>query len=136
MMAEDVGASWLTKLSPKEWISAGLGELARAEAAWARGDVRAGIAGCKRAAGMALNAALSVEPKESWGRTYIEHLDALAKDAGVPEAVRASCKAVLEAKAPTSALATLRTKSGDTKVVEAARDVIAHALWVVKKHEA
>ena len=126
---------WLTKLSPKEWISAALGELARAEAAYARSDPRGGIAGCKRAAGMALNGALSVEPNAGWGRTYVEHLDALAKDAGVPEAVGASCKAVLDAKAPTSALAMLRTKSGDAKVVEAARDVIAHALWVVKKHE-
>ncbi len=126
---------WLTKLSPKEWISAALGELARAEAAYARGDVRGGIAGCKRAAGMALNAALSVEPNPAWGRTYVEHVEALATDAAVPEAVRASCKAVLEAKAPTSVLATLRTKAGDVKVAEAARDVIAHALYVVKKHE-
>ena len=130
-----MGEEWLTKLSPKEWISAALGELSRAEAAYARNDVRAGIVGCKRAAGMALNAALSVEPNEAWGRTYIEHVEALAKEAGVPEAVRASCNVVLEAKPPASALATLRTKSGDTKVVEAARDVIAHALYVVKKHE-
>ena len=130
-----MGEEWLTKLSPKEWISAALGELARAEAAYARSDVRAGIAGCKRAAGMALNAALSVEPNEGWGRTYVEHVEALAKDASVPEAVRASCKVVLEAQAPTSTLATLRTKTGDAKVAEAARDVIAHALWVVKKHE-
>jgi len=126
---------WLTKLSPKEWISAALGELSRAEAAYARNDARAGIVGCKRAAGMALNAALSVEPNPAWGRTYVEHVEALAKDAGVPEAVRASCKLVLEAQPPTSVLATLRTKSGDTRVVEAARDVIAHALYVVKKHE-
>jgi len=125
---------WLTKLSPKEWISAALGELSRAEAAYARRDARAGIAGCKRAAGMALNAALSVEPNPAWGRTYVEHVQALAKDASVPEAVRASAGVVIDAKAP-SALATLHTRSGDTKVVEAARDVIAHALWVVKKHE-
>ena len=126
---------WLTKLSPNEWISAALGELSRAETAYARHDARAGIAGCKRAAGMALNGALSVEPNEAWGRTYVEHVEALAKDASAPEAVRAACGVVLEAKAPTSALATLRSKSGDAKVVEAARDVIAHALYVVKKHE-
>ena len=131
-----MGEEWLTKLSPKEWISAALGELARAEAAYARHDARGGIAGCKRAAGMALNAALSVEPNPTWGRTYVEHVDALAKDASVPEAVRASAEVVLHAKPPASALATLRTKSGDTKVIDAARDVIAHALWVVKKHEA
>jgi HEPN domain-containing protein len=130
-----MGEEWLTKLSPNEWISAALGELSRAEKAYARSDVRAAIVGCKRAAGMALNGALSVEPNAGWGRTYVEHVEALAKDASVPEAVRASCKVVLEATPPTSVLATLRTKSGDTKVVEAARDVIAHALYVVKKHE-
>ena len=130
-----MGEEWLTKLSPKEWISAALGELSRAEAAYARNDARAGIVGCKRAAGMALNGALSVEPNEAWGRTYVEHVEALAKDASVPEAVRAACTVVLEAKPPTSTLATLHTKSGDTKVIEAARDVIAHALYVVKKHE-
>jgi hypothetical protein len=130
-----MGEEWLTKLSPNEWISAALGELSRAEAAYSRNDARAGIVGCKRAAGMALNGALSVEPNEAWGRTYIEHVEALAKDGGVPEAVRASCKVVLEATPPTSTLAALRTKSGDTKVLEAARDVIAHALYVVKKHE-
>ena len=111
-------------------------ELRVAEGAYKQRSARAGLAGARRAAGMALNAALSVEPNEAWGRTYVEHVEALAKDASVPEAVRASCKVVLEAKPPTSTLATLHTKSGDTKVVEAARDVIAHALYVVKKHEA
>jgi HEPN domain-containing protein len=128
--------AWLTKLSPNEWISAALGELKRAEQAYARNDARAGAVGCKRAAGMALNGALSVEPNPSWGRTYVEHVAALAKDASAPEAVRAASKIVLEARPPTSALATLRSKSGDAKVVDAARDVIAHAFAVVKKHEA
>src|ERR1700690_879120 len=58
---------WLRRLSPSEWISAAQGELARSEKAWASGDARAGAVGLKRAAGMALNAALIVEPDEAWG---------------------------------------------------------------------
>ena len=91
---------WLHRLSPDEWIRAALGAVAQAERAWARGDTRGGAAGTKRAAGMALNAALIVEPNEGWGRTYVEHLEALAIDSGVPEAVRAACKVVLAARRP------------------------------------
>jgi hypothetical protein len=49
---------WLFKLSPDEWIRAAMGEVRRAEEAYAQKNVRAGLAGAKRGAGMALNAAL------------------------------------------------------------------------------
>lgn len=127
---------WLRKLSPDEWIRAGLGELKRAEQAYAAGNTRGGAAGVKRAAGMALNAALIVEPDEAWGRAYVEHLAALAKDARVPEAVRSACRTVLEAKAPAGEVVVLRTPRAHEGVLEAARDVIAHAWAVVKRHEA
>src|SRR5262249_47300797 len=55
---------WLRRLSPDEWIRAALGELGRAEAAYGHGNARAGSAGVKRAAGMALNGALLVQPDE------------------------------------------------------------------------
>ncbi len=70
---------WLRKLTPDEWIRAAMAELRRAEAAYAGGDGRGGSAGVKRAAGMALNAALIVEPDEKWGRSYVEHVKALAR---------------------------------------------------------
>jgi HEPN domain-containing protein len=127
---------WLRKLLPDEWIRAGLGELKRAEQAYAAGNTRGGAAGVKRAAGMALNAALIVEPDESWGRAYVEHLAALAKDARVPEAVRGACRTVLEAKSPAGEVIVLRTPRAHEGVLEAARDVIAHAWAVVKRHEA
>jgi hypothetical protein len=60
---------WLTKLTPDEWIRAAVGELSRAEKAYETNNVRGGIAGCKRAAGMALNAVLRLEPNPAWGRT-------------------------------------------------------------------
>jgi HEPN domain-containing protein len=126
---------WLHRLLPDEWIRAGLGELSRAERAWERGDARAGAAGAKRAAGMALNAALIVEPDDAWGRTYVEHLEALSKDEGVPEAVRAACRRVLESTWPAGDVVILRTPNTHAPVMEAVRDVIAHAWAVVKRHE-
>ena len=80
---------WLLKLTPDEWIRAAMKELRSAEAAYRANDARGGLAGCRRAAGMALNGALIVAPKEAWKRTYVEHLAALAQDATVPEAVSA-----------------------------------------------
>src|SRR5579864_5109856 len=100
---------WLLRLSPDEWIRAALGELARAEKAWSSGDLRGGAAGVRRAAGMALNGALIVEPNDAWGRTYVEHLQGLAVDDRVPDAVRAATRAVLDAKAPSGGVIPLRT---------------------------
>jgi hypothetical protein len=129
-------SDWLRRLSPDEWIRAGLAELQRAVAAFEAGDARAGVAGVKRAAGMALNGALLVEPDERWGRSYVDHVRGLAEGgARVPEAVRASSRVVLEAKPPGGALVTLRTPGWHERLVEAARDVIAHAWVVVKRHE-
>jgi HEPN domain-containing protein len=128
-------AHWLRRLAPEEWIRAGLGELGRARKAVERGDSRGAAAGLKRAAGMALNAALLVEPEESWGRTYVEHLEALAVDARVPEAVRAAAREVLGAGVPSGGVVRLRTPKSQLVPVDAAHDVIAHAWAVVKRHE-
>jgi len=128
-------SDWLRSLSPEEWIRAGLGELRRAEASYGRGDARAGTAGVKRAAGMALNAVLLVEPREAWGRTYVDHVEALATEQTAPEAVRAACRTVLGASGPSPDVVSLRTPRADERVLEAARDVIAHAWAVVKRHE-
>jgi HEPN domain-containing protein len=129
-------SDWLRKLSPDEWIRAALGELRRATTAYESGNARGGAAGVKRAAGMALNAALLVQPNAAWGRSYVEHVQALADDTEVPEAVRRACRAVLEARGPGDGeLVSLRTPRTSEAVVEAARDVIAHAWAVVRKHE-
>jgi HEPN domain-containing protein len=127
---------WLRRLSPDEWIRAALGELARAEQALETKNLRAAIAGVKRAAGMALNGALIVEPNDGWGRTYVEHVAALAKDADAPEAVKRAAEIVASAAPPSTTLVALRTPSHDEKIIEAAKDVIAHAYAVVKRHEA
>ncbi|MDB4996639.1 MAG: hypothetical protein JWM74_4071 [Myxococcaceae bacterium] len=129
---------WLLKLSPDEWIRAGLADLKRAEDAYKANSPRAGLAGAKRAAGMALNGALIVEPDAVWGRSYVDHLMALSRDAKVPERVREACRELTETTLPGSGaqkLVTLRTTSQEHRVLEAARDVIAHAYAVVKRHE-
>ncbi len=128
-------ADWLRKLSPDEWIRAASAEVERAASAFAHGNASAGSVGIKRAAGMALNAALIVEPDESWGRTYREHLVALARADRVPEAIREACRVVLAARAPHGDVVILRTPGANEAVLEAARDVIAHAWAVVKRHE-
>ena len=125
---------WLRKLSPDEWIRAALGEVARAEAAYKARDIRAGVAGCKRAAGMALNAALIVEPNAGWGRTYVEHLSGLAKDADAPQGVRAAASIVEGARPPGTQLVPLRTPQANERVIEATKDVMAHAYAVVQRH--
>jgi HEPN domain-containing protein len=126
---------WLRRFSPDEWIHAALGELRRSSAAYGRGDARAGSAGVKRAAGMALNAALLVEPNEAWGRSYVDHVQALAAERGVPEAVRTACKTVLDARGPSHDVVKLRTPRSSEEVVEAAHDIIAHAWARVRKHD-
>src|SRR5262245_36906255 len=88
---------WLFRLSPDEWVAAALAELRRAEEAYARNDARAGLAGCKRAAGMALNGALIVEPNDAWGRSYVDHVRCLAESKDVPDAVRAASKLLRDA---------------------------------------
>jgi HEPN domain-containing protein len=127
---------WLRKLSPGEWVRAALGELRRAEEAYKANNAKGGLAGCKRAAGMALNAALILEPNPAWGRTYVDHLVAVARDGGAPAAVRDACKVLLETHAPGADILTLRSPRSDERVLEAARDVMGHAYAVVKMHEA
>lgn len=136
MAFEKDESHWLFKLSPDEWIRAAMGELRRAEQAYAQKNPRSGLAGCKRAAGMALNGALIVEPDESWGRSYVDHVGAVARSEGVPARVRDACKILSEMPLPGAGkLVLIRTSSADERVLEAARDVVAHAYAVVKRHE-
>jgi HEPN domain-containing protein len=127
---------WLFKYSPKEWIRAAMGELKRAEDAYKARNARAGLAGARRAAGMALNAALIAEPNERWGRTYVDHLAALKEDANVPEAVRLGCRLLMETQPPGHEIVVLRSKENDERVLEAARNVMAHAYTMALHFEA
>lgn len=126
---------WLYRHSPREWLRAALAELSRAEEAYKSHNARAGHAGCLRAAGMALNGALIHEPNEAWGRTYVDHVEALARDGAVPEAVREAAARLASSKAPGGPVISLRSKASDERLLEAARDVMAHAYARVVVHE-
>lgn len=126
---------WLHKLSPHEWIRAAMGEIRRAEEAYKANNGRAGLAGARRAAGMALNGALICEPNEAWGRSYMDHLLAMKNDAALPARIREACAILLETPLPGGELVALRTPLANEKILEAARDVMAHAYAVVKKNE-
>lgn len=125
---------WLFKFSPDEWIRAATGELRRAEEAYARKNGRAGLAGARRAAGMALNGALITLPNEAWGRSYMDHLLALKTDANAR--VAEAAKTLVDTPLPGGEVVALRTAKSDERVLEAARDLIAHAYTIVKRAEA
>jgi HEPN domain-containing protein len=122
---------WLYRLSPEEWIAVALRELRKAEVAFGVRDSQGLVAGAKRAAGMALNAALLVRPRETWGRTFVEHLSGLADDPLAPPSVREAAQVVGQTQAPSSGLIALRSRQGDEVLLEAARTVMAHAYAVV-----
>jgi hypothetical protein len=124
---------WLFRLAPDEWISAALTELARAENAFAKRNAAAGYACLKRAAGMALNGALIVRPAESWGRSYVDHLAAVANDTDAPTSVRQSATRLLALKPATGPVVSLRTPTEDRSLIESARTVMAHAYAIVYK---
>jgi hypothetical protein len=122
---------WLFKHTSQEWIEKALSELEQAREAFEAHQTTAGLACVKRAAGMALNGALIRRPDPAWGRTYIEHLRALVEDPRAPLEVRDAAKLLAEAKPPVGDVLPLRTRSGEAKLVEAARIVMAHAYAIV-----
>jgi hypothetical protein len=127
----DAQPAWLTRLSPEDWIRQGLTELGRAEARIVAHDRTAGVLGLRRAAGMALNGALAVHWR-AWGRTYIDHLRAIADDTEVPEPVRAAAKLLNDVsleKQPS--VVRLTPPSESVRWLEAAKTVMAHAYAVV-----
>jgi HEPN domain-containing protein len=121
---------WLHRHDAEGWLAGALRELERASAAFEGRDAQGGLAAVKRAAGMALNAALVVRPREGWGRTYIEHLEGLAQEERAPAEVRAAAAALLAVPLPRPGFALLRTRAADERLLEAARTVMAHA-WAI-----
>ena len=129
---ENQDGEWLTRLDGRGWIHNALAELAKTSDSH---DPRAMIAGCKRSAGMALNGYLRLEFKESWGRTYVEHLRAAAIDDTLPEVVRGRCMRILHAEPPAGTLVQLRSKRTTNELVEATKDVVAWVYSEVVKRE-
>jgi HEPN domain-containing protein len=123
--------AWLTRLPAEGWIQQGLAELGRAEARLKAHDRTASVLGLRRAAGMALNGALSVHWRD-WGRTYIDHLRAIAADDTVPEVVRLAAQTLNDAATEQGpGVVRLTPPSESVRLLEATKTVMAHAYAVV-----
>jgi hypothetical protein len=118
---------WLHRLTPAEWLSAAATELAHAEAASEQRAKRAVVAHARRAAGMAWNAVLIDHPDERAGRSYMDHLHLLARDA--PDELRAAAAVLCESPAGRPALVTLTPpgEQPDRALLRATRVIIDHA---------
>src|SRR3954452_3453355 len=118
-------AHWLHRLTSEEWLAAAATELTHADAALVRRAARPGVAPARRAAGMAWNAVLTVHPDERSGRSYMEHVVALAGDPAAPDEVRAAAQRLRDTPPVPPALVTLGKP--DLGPAQAARTILDHA---------
>jgi hypothetical protein len=116
---------WLHRLTAAEWLAAADNELVHAEEALRRRAPRPGITHARRAAGMAWNAVLVGAPDERFGRSYMDHVNALADDPGAPDEVRGAARLLRETPPRPPELVTIGRP--DLAPLEAARALVAHA---------
>jgi hypothetical protein len=117
---------WLHRLTPAGWLAAAGTELEHCRETLARRAFRPGVTHARRAAGMAVNALLVLAPDPRLGRSYMEHVVALAGSGEeVPEEVRAAAGLLRDTPPAPPALVTLGRP--DLRPLEAAT-VIAD--WV------
>jgi len=130
---------WLLRFSPDEWLRAGMRELNVAKESFARHAARPGLASARRAAGMGWNAVLALEetPDSKFGRSYAEHLVALAEGkqldttdpTPIPEEVRAAARRLLEDPAAgRQEVVQILTPRRDGALLDAAETILAEAL--------
>lgn len=129
---------WLHRLAPDEWLRAGMKELAVAKEGFARHATRSALASARRAAGMGWNAVLALEsePDPKFGRSYADHLRALADGATlatsdptpIPDEVRAAAKRLMaDPGAGPQKVVQIVTPTRDAKLFDAAETVLAEA---------
>jgi hypothetical protein len=114
---------WLSRLSRAEWIAAAANELRHAQEQLAARSHRAGLTHARRAAGMALNARLIQTFDPLYGRSYMDHLHALAADARAPEPVRAAAATLVGAPIR-SELVTLGHQPGELGLALSAQAIL------------
>ena len=138
---------WLYRYSADEWLSAGMRELTAAKRSIAMHASRQGLASARRAAGMGWNAVLALHEvvDERFGRTYVEHLRALADgispldswDFPVPDEVRDAARRLLEdAAAGPRDVVQILTPKRDERLLDAAETVLAEAYARVARAKA
>jgi hypothetical protein len=134
---------WLNRLRPEEWLRAADHELVLCAEALHRRAVRPGITHARRAAGMAWNgvlarAALATQSGsramagadlERYGRSYMDHVKALADDAatadGVPDEARAAARVLRDT--PPAPPTLIAIGKPDLRALEAARTLVEYA---------
>jgi HEPN domain-containing protein len=109
---------WLHRLDAAEWLAAAETELVHCAEALHRRAFRPGVTHARRAAGMALNAVLIGEEHPAWGRSYMEHVAAVASEEGpMQEAAR------LLRDTPPAAPELVTLGKPDLRALEAARAI-------------
>ena len=120
---------WLHRLDAAEWLAAAATELAHAEEKLSSRAVRPGVTHARRAAGMAWNAVLVIAPDDRYGRSYMEHVVALAQapddDASIPADVRAAARLLRDTPSVPPQLITIGKP--DLAALEAARTIVDFA---------
>jgi hypothetical protein len=124
-MPEKDPTHWLYRLSPPEWLQAADNELRAAQEAFLHKQQRPAVAHARRAAGMAWNALLWLLPEEKYGRSYMEHLQALKNDDDAPPELRAAAAKLVGM--PMSQELVVLGAHGDPGQADCAALVIEHA---------
>jgi hypothetical protein len=118
-------AHWLYRFTGSQWLAAADHELAQADLALGRRAVRVAVTHARRGAGMALNAILCVTPEPEWppwGRSYMEHVTALASDPHPPAEVQAAAAFLRDT--PPQAPALVQLGRPDRRSLEAAHTIV------------
>ena len=120
---------WLHRLDAGEWLAAAATELAHCEDKLFHRAVRPGVTHARRAAGMALNAVLVNAPDDRYGRSYMDHVVALAQLAGgdpsIPAAVGEAARLLREA--PSAPPQLIAIGKPDMSALEAATAIVDFA---------
>jgi len=118
---------WLHRLAFADWMAAALNELDASYLALRARQHREGLARARRAAGMGLNALLCVDFDPGYGRSFTEHLHALAADARATPEAHAAARRLLDAPA-IQVLVTIGV--GPVDLADAAKVVL---IWVADR---
>lgn len=116
---------WLYRLTADEWLTAADTELQHCADTLARRAFRPAVTHARRAAGMAWNAVLIETPDERYGRSYMEHVKALAADARTPEEPRRAAAYLRDT--PPAAPELVKLGKPELGALEAARALVTYA---------
>ena len=116
---------WLYRLTAEEWLAAARTELAHAAETLGRRAFRPGVTHARRAAGMAWNAVLVQKLDPGYGRSYMDHVAALARDDRVPDEPRQAAAFLRDTPPVPPELITLGKP--DMRPLQAAQTVLAYA---------